>query len=128
MLFQSCIGWTVGTGDLIDFTSNLTVGGSAATATSTQASINMTTGKATFAAGSGTTLSDALSDIASRMTASTDARGEFALFQVNNTGDHYAFISDGTRGVGANDLLIQFNGLNSYTGIDLTVGNLTIIG
>jgi hypothetical protein len=117
----------VGTGDLIDFSSNLTIGGSAATATATQASINITTGKTTFAAGSGTTLSDALLDIASRMTAATNAIGEFALFQVNNTGDHYAFISDGKKGVGANDVLIQFNGMNSYTGIDLAGGSLTVI-
>ena len=117
----------VGTGDLIDFTSNLTIGGSAATATASQASINMTTGLATFAANSGTTLSDALSDIASRMTAATNTRGEFALFKVNNTGDYYAFISDGTAGVGANDVLIQLIGMNSYMSIDLTDGNLTII-
>ena len=117
----------VGTGDLIDFTSNLMIGGSAATATASQASINMTTGLATFASGSGTTLSDALLDISSRMTAATNTSGEFALFEVDNTGDYYAFISDGTAGVGANDVLIQLIGMNSYTGIDLTGGNLTII-
>jgi hypothetical protein len=61
------------------------------------------------------------------MTAARDSRGEFALFQVNNTGDYYAFVSDGTRGVGSNDLLIQLIGMNSYSGIDLTGGNLTII-
>lgn len=117
----------VGTGDLIDYVSNLTVGGSAIVAISSQASINMTTGLATFASGSGTTLSDALLDIASRMTAASDARGEFALFQVNNTGDYYAFVSDGTRGIGSNDVLIQLVGVTSYSGIDLTGGNLTII-
>jgi len=116
----------VGTGDLIDYVSNLTVGGSAASASATQASID-TKGLATFAAGSGTTLSDALLDIATRMTAATNTKGEFALFQVNNTGDYYAFISDGTAGVGANDVLIQLIGMNLYTGIDLTGGNLTII-
>lgn len=116
----------VGTGDLIDYVSNLTIGGSAATATSKQASINMTTGVATFAAGSGRTLSDALFDIATRMTAATNTKGEFALFQVNHTGDYYAFISDGTAGVGTNDVLIQLVGITSISGVDLTDGNLTI--
>lgn len=118
----------VGTGDLIDYASNLTVGGSSATATAGQASINMTTGVATFATGSGTTLSDALLDIATRMMAATNTKGDFALFQINNTGDYYAFISDGTAGVGAKDVLIQLVGISSITSIDLTGGNLTIIG
>lgn len=117
----------LGTGDLIDFASNLTIGGSAATATASQASINMTTGIASFASGSGTTLSDALFAIASRMTAATNTSGEFALFKVNNTGDYYAFISDGTSGVGANDVVIQFVGVTSIANIDLTGGNLTFI-
>jgi serralysin len=116
-----------GTGDLIVYSQNLTIGGSAATATSTQASINMTTGLATFATGSGTTLSDAILDIATRMTAATNTNGEFALFKVNNTGDYYAFISDGTAGVGANDVLIQLIGVSSYTSINLTGGGLTIV-
>jgi len=118
----------LGTGDLIDYVSNLTVGGSAATATSAQASINMTTGVATFATGSGTTLSDALLDVTARMTAATNTKGEFVLFKVNGTGDYYAFISDGTAGVGANDVLIQLVGITSISGIDLTGGNLTITG
>ncbi len=117
----------LGTSDLIDFTSNLTIGGSAATATTSQASINMTTGLATFAAGSGTTLSDAILDIASRMTAATNTRGEFALFKVNNTGDYYAFISDGTSGVGTNDVVIQLVGITFISSINLTAGNLTLV-
>jgi Ca2+-binding RTX toxin-like protein len=117
-----------GTGDLIDYVSNLTVGGSAAPATSSQASINMSTGKASFTEGSGTTLSDALIDITTRMTAATNTKGEFAFFQVNNTGDYYAFISDGKPGIGASDVLIQLVGVSSITGIDLSGGNLTITG
>lgn len=76
----------VGAGDLVDLTSNLTIGNSAATATASQSSINMTTGLAIFASGSGTTFSDALLDIASRMTAATNTSGEFALFQVTKRG------------------------------------------
>jgi len=117
----------LGTGDLIDYVSLLTIGGSAATATARQASINMTTGIASFASGSGTALADALLDIASRMTAATNTTGEFALFKVNNTGDYYAFISDGIAGVGANDVVIQLVGITSISNIDLTGGNLTFI-
>ena len=88
----------------------------------------MTTGVATFATGSGTTLSDALLDVTARMTAAKNTKGEFVLFKVNGTGDYYAFISDGTAGVGANDVLIQLVGITSISGIDLTGGNLTITG
>lgn len=115
-----------GTGDLIDYVSNLTVGGSASTSTSSQASISISTGKASFAVGSGATLYDALSDITARMTASINTKGEFALFQVNNTGDYYVFISDGTAGVGTNDVLIQLMGVTIISAIDIASGNLII--
>jgi hypothetical protein len=116
----------VGTGDLIDFSSALTVRGSSAAASSTQASINPSTGEASFATGSDTTLADALSDIAARFTAATDTAGEFALFRVNQTGNFYVFISDGANGVTANDVVIQLTGITSVAAIDLTGGNLTL--
>ena len=115
-------------GDLIDFSSNLTRGGNANTATATQASINQTTGVATFAAGSGTTLSDALADIAARFTAATNSAGEFAFFKVNNTGNFHMFISDGVAGVTANDVVIEMINLTSITNINITSGNMTILG
>jgi Ca2+-binding RTX toxin-like protein len=77
----------VGTGDKIDYTALLSIGGSTAAATATEASISAATGVASFAAGSGITLADALLDIATRMTTGTDANGEFALFRVNGAGD-----------------------------------------
>ena len=117
----------VNVGDLIDYSDSLTLGGSNATATDTQALINQTTGIATFAKGSGVTLADALSDITTRFTASTDSAGELAFFKVNNAGNYYAFISDGTAGVTANDILIQLSGITSIKNIDLTDGNLTIL-
>ncbi len=117
----------VGAGDLIDFGSNLTVGGSNALATSAQASINTTTGVATFAASSGTTLSDSLADIAARFTSATDAGGEFALFQINGTGNYYLYISDGTAGVTVNDVVVELVGITSISTINLTSGNLTIL-
>jgi Ca2+-binding RTX toxin-like protein len=118
----------VGTGDLIDFSANLTRGGAATAATGTQAAINQATGIATFAKKSGTTFNDALSDIATRFSAATDTLGEFAFFKVNNTGYYYLFISDGTAGSTVNDEVIQLVGVTSISGIDLTGGNLTITG
>ncbi|NDD13937.1 MAG: hypothetical protein EB072_15140, partial [Betaproteobacteria bacterium] len=116
----------VGTGDLIDYTANLSIGGNAAPASATEASINQTTGLATFAANEGKTLVDALNDIATRFSNTTDAAGEFALFRVNNTGNFYLFISDGAAGVGSNDVVVQLIGVTAIAGINLSSGNLTI--
>jgi len=115
-----------GLGDSIDFTAALTRGGSAAGATALTASVNQTTGVATFAAGSGTTLADAVNDIALRFTLSGDANGEFALFQVNRGGNFHLYISDGVLGASANDVVVELVGVTSVSAIDLTGGDLTI--
>jgi hypothetical protein len=117
----------LGTGDVLDYTVNLIVGGTAAAATGTQASINQTTGVATFAAGSGTTLADALSDIATRINAAGTTAGEMALFRVNNTGDFNLFVSDAVNGVSAGDVLISLLGVTTIGGISLTNGNLNVV-
>ena len=117
----------VGTGDEIDYLSALMIGGSNATATVNEASINATTGVATFAAGSGTTLSDALNDIEGRMDNDGSQAGEFALFQVGGTGDFYMFISDATNNVGAGDVVVKLTGITSIGSIDLGWGDLTIL-
>jgi hypothetical protein len=93
----------------------------------TEASIDQQKGVASFAVGSGTTLADAVSDIAARFTKAKDAAGEFAFFQVDNASDYYMFISDGKAGVAANDVVIKLAGVLSIGGIDLTGGNLTIV-
>ncbi len=115
-----------GVGDLIDYSALMTIGGSNDTATSSQAAINPTTGVASFATGSGATLGDALSDIATRFNSAGDAAGEYALFRVKNTGDFYLFVSDGAKGVTSNDLVVQLVGIKTVGGIDLTGGDLTI--
>ena len=117
----------VGTGDEFDFASALTIGGVATAATATQASINANNGVATFLAGSGTTMADALSDIATSLTTGGNAVGEFAFFKVNNTGNFYQFISDGVAGVGVNDVLVQLTGVTTINTINLTAGDLTIL-
>jgi hypothetical protein len=114
-------------GDVIDYGSLLTVGGSNLAATATEASINTTTGVASFAAGSGATLADALADITARMTAATNSIGEFAFFNVNASGSFYAFISDGIAGVTTGDVVMQLNAVTSINTIDLTNGDITIL-
>jgi hypothetical protein len=113
-----------GTGDLIDYGVDLVRASSSVAATATKASVNQTTGVATFASGSGTTLADGLADCA----AATTAAGQFALFRVGGAGNYYMFISDGTTGVTANDVVVQLIGVTSVASIDLTGGNLTITG
>jgi Ca2+-binding RTX toxin-like protein len=115
----------IGVGDVIDYSSNLVVGGNSLAATSTQASINSSTGVATFATGTGQTLTDALLKIESRFTATTDAAGKFALFQVNGSGDYYLYISDGTTA--QTDVVVQLVGVSSVGSISLTGGDLTIL-
>ncbi len=117
----------VGFGDVIDFVSNLGVGGSGATATAAQASINTATGVASFASGSGTTFNDAMADIAGRFTSAGDTTGEFALFQINSTGDFYLFVSDGVAGVTVGDTVVRLQGITSVGSIDLTGGDLTLL-
>ncbi len=79
---------------------------------------------ATFAASSGTTLADALADVAFGIS----SVGEFALFRVSNTCNYYLFISDAVAGVAANDVVVQLVGVTTVNSIDLSVGDLTITG
>jgi VCBS repeat-containing protein len=117
----------VGTGDVIDFANSLAIGGSSAAATAGEALINQTTGIATFNALSGTTLADALGDIATRFTTAGDTVGEFAFFKVNNAGNYNVFISDGVAGLTANDVVVQLTGVTTINTLDLSSGNLTLL-
>ena len=116
-----------GLGDIFDFSSTLGVGGSTITATSQLASISASTGIATFAAASGLTLQDATRDIAASFTSSTDTAGEFAFFKVGGSGSYYLFVSDGLAGVGANDLVVQFQNIATISSISLTNGDIQIL-
>jgi hypothetical protein len=117
----------VGTGDEIDYTTaDLVIGGTDAAPSFSQASINQTTGVATFEAGSGTTFDDAINDVAGRISNGFTTAGEFALFQVNGAGDYYLFISDSTPGVSSSDVITQLFGVNSIGSINLAAGDLTI--
>ena len=117
----------IGVGDVIDYAAALQIGGSNALASATQASINQLTGVATFAAGSGTTLADALADIAGSFTAAGNASGEFAFFRINNAGNVNLFVSDGVAGVGANDVLVELVGITTVGSIALNNGDLMLL-
>jgi Ca2+-binding RTX toxin-like protein len=117
----------IGVGDVIDYAAVLQIGGSNLLASATQASINQLTGVATFAAGSGTTLADALADIAGSFTAAGNASGEFAFFRINNAGNINLFVSDGVAGVGANDVLVELVGITTVGSIALNNGDLMLL-
>ena len=119
----------VGSGDLIQLQTNrLVIGGSANIASSDYASVNQLNGVATFATGSGKTLTDALHDIASRFTTQTDQAGEFAFFKVANAGNYYLFVSDGQSGVTGNDLVVQLVGITSINTINIAETSYYIEG
>lgn len=105
----------------------LSIGGSDAAATASQASINQSTGVASFAAGSGKTLMDAVNDLATSFKENGDSAGELALFKVNNSGNYYLFVSDGEAGLTANDVVVQLAGITKINGIDLTNGALHVM-
>ncbi|MCA0434404.1 MAG: hypothetical protein LCH46_14225 [Proteobacteria bacterium] len=114
-------------GDKFDFTAALKVGGTAAGASASQASIKAANGVATFAAGSGTTMADCVKDIAGRINAGGTQAGEFAFFKVNKAGAYYLFISDGLAGASANDVVVQLSNVSAINTINLAGGDLTIL-
>jgi hypothetical protein len=61
------------------------------------------------------------------MTAATTAAGEFAFFELNNTGDNYLFISDAINGVSAGDVLVRLSAVTAINTINITAGDVTIL-
>ncbi len=116
----------VGTGDRFDFSAVLAIGGSANAATANEPRSTRRPHRQ-LRGGIGTTLADALSDIANRFTSAVNLAGDFALFQVNGTGALHIFVSDGVAGVGANDVVVQLASITSVGAINLTGGDLTIL-
>jgi RTX calcium-binding nonapeptide repeat (4 copies) len=114
-----------GTGDRIDFVADLSIAAASNTASASQASINASTGVATFAAGSGRNLADAVADLTASFSADGEKAGEFGLFQVNGKGNYFMLVSDGVAGAG--DVLIELNGITSIGSVDLTTGDLLLI-
>jgi hypothetical protein len=117
----------VGTGDRIDFVADLSIAAASNAASASQASINAATGVATFAAGSGRNLADAVADLTASFSADGEKAGEFGLFKVNGKGNYFMLVSDGVAGAGANDVLIELNGITNIGSVDLTTGDLLLI-
>jgi RTX calcium-binding nonapeptide repeat (4 copies) len=117
----------IGIGDRIDFVADLSIARAANPASATQASISAATGIATFAAGSGTNISDAVSDVTASFSADGEKAGEFALFQFINLPSYFLLVSDGVAGATAGDVLIELIGITSISGVDLTTGDLLLI-
>ncbi|MDD4913635.1 MAG: hypothetical protein PHW13_01185 [Methylococcales bacterium] len=116
-------------GDVIDYSSALVIGGSSSAATKTDASINATTGVASFA-GTVNNVHQALVQIVNSLVHNGgDTAGDFAFFQVKGTGDEYLFISDGHNKAGsvdANSTVIHLVGVTSIGGISDVSGHLSI--
>ena len=128
-IFDFQVG-AVGSGDLIDFTSANLVVGSTVTVQNIDkdhAYIDPITGIATFYKGSGTSLGDAVKDIANSFAVNGTVEGEFALFQIKGKGDYYLFISDNQAGAGPGDVVVQLVGVNTVSAIDIGGGDLTIL-
>ncbi len=88
-----------------------------------QASISAT-GLATFNVAD-STLALRIAAVEAGMTAATAAANETAVF--NFGGDAYIFISDGTAGVGATDVLIKLVGITAATGLTVATGDITAV-
>ncbi|WP_062120779.1 beta strand repeat-containing protein [Aureimonas sp. AU40] len=119
--FDTITDFTKGS-DIIDHAAAITFVTNG-TASSGVAAINAQ-GIATFNAAD-TTLAQQIAAVEAGINAGgAAAAGQTAIFQ--NGSDSYVFISDGTDGVGANDVLIKLTGVTGLTTSTLTSGDLTL--
>jgi len=118
--------------DRIQFSEDLSIGGDDHNdqPTSDVASINLTTGVATFATGSGTTMADAINDIVNSFNfygGNYDNVGDFAFFKINEVNSYYMFISDGDSST-SNDIIFHMNQVTQINSIDTSNDWLEITG
>lgn len=120
--FDTITDYVTGT-DKIDFTAGVLTLVAEGTIGVAQAAISAT-GFATFN-GADDTLAERIVAVEAAMTAATVVARETAVFALG--ADSYIFVSDGTAGVGANDVLIKLTGIVAATGITLTTGDITAV-
>ncbi len=120
--FDTITDYVTGT-DKIDFTAGNLALVAEGTIGVAQAAISAT-GFATFNAADDT-LAERIVAVEAAMTAATAVARETAVFAFG--ANSYVFVSDGTAGVGANDVLIKLTGIVAATGITLTSGDITAI-
>jgi VCBS repeat-containing protein len=102
-----------GTGDTIDHT-----GGSI---------VRMTDGTGGLTIGATGLVTGGASSLTEFVSKADDAATARAAALWSDGTDTYLFISDGTAGLGANDLLIQLVGINASSGFGLSGGDITTI-
>lgn len=105
----------------------------------TAAALTITAGTANFGVGTASITGEGIcafnaadDTLAERVVAAEDgivengvaAAGQFAIFE--HSTNSYIFISDGTDGIGANDVLFQLSGVTGLSDTTLTAGNLRI--
>jgi hypothetical protein len=112
-----------GGGDTIAFTGGIVKFATAVTAASGTAGVAAGTGIVTFN-GADNTLALKIAAVANALSAA--AAGSALIFQDGT--DSYIFITDGTAGVGSNDVLIKLVGVNGAGSDELTVGGGSITG
>jgi uncharacterized protein (TIGR01370 family) len=113
-------------GDAIDFEQALKIDATALAAASDRATINAK-GLANFAAGSGTTFTDAINDIANAMSSDGNIAGEFAFYKIKNTGDYFLYVSDGKSGFSSMDVIIKLEGVAAINTLQISNGDLIIL-
>lgn len=121
LLFDTITDYLSGS-DIIDGPGNLTLVAEGSGAAG-QAVISAT-GRATFNIAD-STLALRLVAVEAAMTAATAVANETAVF--NFGADSYVFISDGTAGVGATDVLIKITGITTATGLTVVGGDIVTI-
>jgi hypothetical protein len=122
-VFDTINDWSTGVGNKIDFgATDLTLVAEGTKGVG-QAAISAT-GLATFDAADDT-LAERIVAVEAAMTAVTAVAGETAVWAQGS--DSYVFISDGTAGVDANDVLIKLTGVAVTTGLTVAAGDITAI-
>ena len=121
-IFDTITDYATGT-DKIDFTAGALTLVAEGTIGVAQAAISAT-GLASFNAADDT-LAERIIAVEAAMTAATAVARETAVFVFGT--DSYIFVSDGTAGLGANDVLIKLTGIAAATGITLTAGDITAV-
>jgi hypothetical protein len=112
-VFDTIANYQTGT-DVIDFgATNLTADAGTGTGLTVNAGL-VTAGAANLAA------------FVTELGNSTTTTAGSTLLYSDGT-DSYLFISDGTAGLGANDVLIKLTGINATTGATFTAGDITAL-
>lgn len=121
-------------GDTIDYSAPLTIGGSSFRPSSGQASIDQITGIASFTTGNeASDVRSAATQITARfdnsrplINTNLNTAGDYAFFKIKGNENFFLFVSDGVRGLGTNDLVIELAGITTINKPLANSGNIWI--